>query len=136
MIPTSSRTPIPCFKLLLLFSAALSLSGCGVVLIGGAAAGTVGYVSGELTATLNSPYEQVVAAADRAIAENSISEISKTLEKYQVSYVLKTVQGDKIEMHIAYTTTDLTNISIRVGIFGDEPLSRQILNEIESRLSP
>lgn len=128
--------PIPAihFKLVLLLYAAWSLAGCGVVLIGGAAAGTVGYMSGELTATLDSAYEQVVAATNRAIAENSIVEVTKTPEKYQVSYVLKTPQGDKVQLHVAYATKKLTDVSIRVGLFGDEPLSRHILNEIESRL--
>jgi len=120
---------------MLVLSAALGLSGCGVILIGGAAAGTVGYVNGELTSTLESTYEQVVAAADRAIVENSIHEVSKTTEAYQASYVLRTPQGDKIQINIAYKTRKLTEVSIRVGIFGVESLSRQILNEIESRLN-
>lgn len=123
-----------CSFILLLYSV-LSLSGCGVILIGGAAAGTVAFVSGDLTAALNSPYEQVVAAADRAIAENSITEVTKTPEKYKVAYVLRTLQGDKVQLEVAYATKDLTNVSIRVGLIGDEPLSRHILNEIESRLN-
>lgn len=128
---------IPAFhcRLFLLLYTALSLSGCGIVLIGGAAAGTAGYVSGELTATLSSPYNQVVAATNRAIAENSITEVSSTPEEYQVSYVLKTLQGDKVQLIVVYGTKELTNVSIRVGLFGDKPLSKQILNEIESRLN-
>lgn len=121
-------------RVLLLYTA-LCLSGCGVILIGGAAAGTVGYVNGELTSILESTYEQVVAATDRAIVENSIHEVTKTTEKYQASYILKTPQGDKIQINIAYKTRKLTEVSIRVGIFGVESLSREILNEIESRLN-
>lgn len=119
----------------LFFISVLFLSGCGVILIGGAAAGTVGYVSGELTATLESPYEQVVEAANRAIAENSITEVTKTPENHKVAYVLRTLQGDKVQLEVAYATKDLTNVSIRVGLIGDEPLSRHILDEIESRLN-
>lgn len=122
-----------CILFVLLYTA-LSLSGCGIVLIGGAAAGTVGYVSGDLSAALDSPYDKVVAAANRAIAENSITEVSSTPEDYKTAYVLKTLQGDKVQLEVVYGTKDLTNVSIRVGLFGDEPLSKQILNEIESRL--
>ena len=123
------------FKLLLMIPLALTLSGCGIVILGGAAAGTVGYVSGDLEATLENPYDQVVAAINRAIAENSITEISKTEEKQQISYVLKTLQGDKVQLNAAYATKELSNVSIRVGTFGDENLSREILNEIKSRLN-
>lgn len=130
-----SRLPLSPVIFLLYIYAVLSLSGCGVLLIGGAAAGTVGYVSGELTAAMENNYDQVVAATDLAIAENSITELSRTSGKYQVSYVLKTLQGDKVQLNVAYATRDLTNVSIRIGMFGDEPLSRQILNEIESRLN-
>lgn len=128
---------IPAFHYILFLPlyTVLSLSGCGIVLIGGAAAGTAGYVSGELKAALSSPYDRVVAATDRAIAENSITEVSTTPEEYQVSYVLKTLQGDKVQLIVVYGTKELTNVSIRVGLFGDKPLSKQILHEIESRLN-
>ena len=122
-------------RFLLLVCTALSLAGCGVVLIGGAAAGTVGYVSGDLNATLEDTFDRVVAATDLAIAENSITEVTRTPEQYQVLYVLKTLQDDKVQLTVARVTNDMTSVSIRIGLFGDEPLSRQILNEIESRLS-
>lgn len=130
-----SHLPSSYFKLLLLIPLALTLSGCGVVIIGGAAAGTVGYMSGDLKTTLEKPYDQVVAATNHAITENSISVISKTEEKSKVSYVFKTLQGDKVQLNLEYATKELTHVSIRVGLIGDEPLSRQILNEIESRLN-
>ena len=129
--PRIESLPLQPFLVLL---AVLSLSGCGVILLSGAAAGTVGYVSGELTATLDSTYEQVVVATDRAITENSIQEIARTEERSQISYVLKTAQGDKVQITIADAAGERASISIRVGVFGDEPLSRQILHEIESRL--
>lgn len=134
--PTYSHTDIRslvCRSLILLYTL-LSLTGCGVLLIGGAAAGTVGYVSGDLNATLESTFDQVVAAADMTIAENSITQVSRTPEPHQVQYVLKTLQGDKVQVTVTRATKGTTAISIRVGLFGDEPLSRQILNEIESRL--
>jgi len=122
------------WKLAVLLTLALPLSSCGVILIGGAAAGTVGYVSGELSATLNSRYELVVEATDRAISENDIVTISRARDNHLVSYELRTLNEDKVQLEVTYATRDLTNVAIRVGIFGDEPLSRQILNEIETRL--
>ena len=110
------------------------LSGCGVLILGGAAAGTVGYVSGDLEATLEGKFEKVVEATENAIIENSITEISKDETPHSVVYELRTLQDDKIALTITRASRDLTTVIIRVGVFGDEPLSRSILTEIENRL--
>lgn len=110
------------------------LSGCGVILLGGAAAGTVGYVSGDLKASLKGDYSQVVEAADQAIAENSIRTITRDAIGSTVTYELRTPQDDKIALTIIRASKDLTEVTIRVGVFGDEPLSHQILKEIETRI--
>lgn len=110
------------------------LSGCGALILGGAAAGTVGYVSGDLEAAVEAPFRQVVKAADQAIEDHTITVLSKDVTSYAVAYVLKTPQNDKVDMRIIYATRNLTNVTIRVGVFGDEPLSRRILKEIEARL--
>jgi len=120
-----------CFVLLLLVN---HLSGCGVLILGGAAAGTVGYVSGDLEASVEGTFRQVVNATDQAIEDNSITLLSKEVTSHSITYVLKTPQEDKIDLSITYAARNLTNVMIRVGVFGDEPLSRRILNEIESRL--
>ena len=122
-------------RYLLLPCLLLQLSGCGVLILGGAAAGTVGYVSGDLKATLDGSFQDVVEAADRAISENTISQIAKNEEPHSVAYELRTLQDDKIQLTITRAATKLTNVTIRVGVFGDEPLSRHILGEIENRLN-
>jgi hypothetical protein len=110
------------------------LSGCGVLILGGAAAGTVGYVSGDLKATLEGKFENVVDATDEAISDNSITQVAKDETQHSVVYELRTLQDDKIALTITRASRDLTNVIIRVGVFGDEPLSRHILTEIENRL--
>lgn len=110
------------------------LSGCGVLILGGAAAGTVGYVSGDLKATLNGGFQDVVKATDRAISDNSITQVAREESQYEVVYELRTLQDDKIQLTVSRATRDLTNVTIRVGVFGDEPLSHHVLNEIETRL--
>ncbi len=127
-------TTIRPFRFILLLMILLPLPGCGVLILGGAAAGTVGYVSGDLEAAINGDFHQVVRATDSAIADNSILVTSKTASSHDVTYLLRTPQNDKVELTITYATRALTNITIRVGVFGDEPLSRQILREIETRL--
>jgi hypothetical protein len=119
---------------LVLLGLLLQLSGCGVLILGGAAVGTVGYVSGDLEASVEGHFHQVVKAADQTIEEDSISVLSKDVSSYSVTYILKTPQNDKVDLKIIYATKNITNVTIRVGVFGDEPLSRRILKEIESRL--
>ena len=122
------------FYFVLLLVLLLPLPGCGALILGGAAAGTVGYVSGDLEAMVTGGFHEVVRAADRAIDDNSIAVSSKTASSHAVTYLLRTPQDDKVELTITYATRALTNVTIRVGVFGDEPLSRQILREIETRL--
>lgn len=110
------------------------LSGCGIILLGGAAAGTAGYVSGDLKATLDGGFSEVVEAADRAIEENSIRTVSKESSNHAVVYELRTPQDDKVMLTVTQATRAVTSVTIRVGVFGDEPLSHQILNEIKIRL--
>lgn len=120
----------------LLFSIFLlpQLSGCGVVVVGGAAAGTVAYVSGDLSATLEANLAQAVKATDIAIKENKIIQVSRSVDDLGAAYVLRTQQDDKIEIGLAETSVNATIITIRVGILGDEPLSNNILDEIQARL--
>lgn len=123
-----------CLRLLLLPLILFHLCGCGVLILGGAAAGTVGYVSGDLNATLDGGFQSVIDAADSAIRENSITQISKDANPHSVVYELRTLQDDKILLTINRATNDLTNVTIRVGVFGDEPLSHHVLKEIETRV--
>ncbi|MFC1831588.1 DUF3568 family protein [Thermodesulfobacteriota bacterium] len=121
-------------RLLLISFVVFQLAGCGVLILGGAAAGTVGYVSGDLNATIEGGFEKVVEASDAAIRENSIREITRDASQHQVAYELRTPQDDKILLTISRASKDLTNVTIRVGVFGDEPLSHRILEEIKTRV--
>ena len=117
-----------------MFSALFHLSGCGALILGGAAVGTAGYVSGDLNATLEGGFQNVVEAADTTIRENSIRETSRDANQHSVAYELRTPQDDKVLIMIIRASRDLTNVTIRVGVFGDEPLSQHILDEIKTRV--
>ena len=120
--------------LFLLFASPLLLPGCGVLILGGAAAGTVGYVSGDLKATVGNRFADVVRATEQVVADNSITQLAKDTTSYSTSYSLKTSQGAQVQLDLIYATRDITTITIRWGVFGDETLSTQFLNEIKNRL--
>ncbi len=120
--------------LFFLLALPILLPGCGILILGGAAAGTVGYVSGDLNATVGNRFADVVRATEQVVTDNTITQLAKDKTSYSTSYSLKTSQGDKVKLDITYATRDITNITIRWGVFGDETLSTQFLNEIKTRL--
>ena len=110
------------------------LCGCGLAVVGGAAAGTVAYIRGDLTATLDGSLSRSVKAVDAAIQETGVNQISRNVDKLGAKYVLRTAQDDKVEITLEKATSNATNIVIRVGVFGDEALSNQILSEIQQKM--
>lgn len=113
-------------------AAALALTpGCFLVAAGAAAgAGTVAYVRGELDATLDRNYEATVRA-NLAIQQ---LEFAKTSEaKDAISDVIKgrTGQDKRVEIDVTRLGDNLTRVQIRIGFFGDEMISRTILDKVK-----
>jgi len=110
------------------------LPGCIVVAAGAAGAGAVAYVRGDLSATLDHEYNQVVKAASRAIQELEFTKVSENKDALQAVLVAKTALDKKVEIKIANPGNKLTTIKIRVGFFGDEQLSQAVLARIKAGL--
>jgi hypothetical protein len=124
--------------LVLLAACPFILTGClAAAAVGGAAAagaGTVAYIKGELKsteeATLNKTWEATVSAIDglQFLVVNKIKDnVSGQLEA-------KTADNKTVKIQLKRVTDNLTDISIRIGTFGDESLSRYILSKIEAKL--
>ncbi len=124
--------------LVLLAACPFILTGClAAAAVGGAAAagaGTVAYIKGELKATeeatLNKTWQATVAAIDglQFLVVNKIKDnVSAELEA-------KTADNKTVKIQLKRVTDNLTDISIRIGTFGDESLSRYILSKIEAKL--
>ena len=109
------------------------LSGC-IVAAAGAGAGAVAYVRGELEANLNIDYSRVVDSARTSIKELEFAKVSENKDALKAVLVARTAMDKKVEITIAYSGKKLTNIKIRVGLFGDEQLSMSILDKIKAGL--
>ncbi|MCS7091356.1 MAG: DUF3568 family protein [Verrucomicrobiota bacterium] len=113
------------------------LTGCALLLVGGAAAagaGTVAYVRGELQATLDSPYEKVWSVTRRALADLNMV-ITEQEKDGLTGHITARAAGDrKVTLRLRKITGTATEVRIRVGTWGDETVSRQILEQIERRL--
>lgn len=117
-----------------LFLAIISLSGCVAVLAGGAAAGTVAYVRGDLQAVLDANLDRTGTAVQRAARDLDLIAVSDAKDQTSAKYIFRTATDRKIEVNLKHSSKRTTNISIRVGIFGDETLSRQFYDRIRARL--
>ena len=115
----------------LLLSASLSI-GCPAVLVGGAAGGgAVAYIRGELKATEEVSLNRAWKAAQMAMSDLEFTITDKEKDAFD-GRIHASGAGDKaIDVALKKISPARTEIRIRVGLFGDESLSRQILEGIK-----
>ncbi len=109
------------------------LSGC-ILAAAGAGAGAVAYVRGELEANVDKDYNSVLNATREAIKDLEFAKVSENKDALKAVLVARTALDKKIEITVSNPGKSLTNIKIRVGVFGDEQLSLTILEKIKARL--
>ena len=110
------------------------LSGCLLAAAGAAGAATVAYVGGEIKTTLQAAPPQVVAATDTAFKQMSIVAVSSDSTAVDGLVEGRTATDKKITVTVKSEGDKASRVGIRVGTFGDEALSRQILDKIKSNL--
>jgi len=109
------------------------MSGCALVLAGGAGAGTAVYIKGELQTNLEAPLQRSVAATNSAVDTLGFMKISEEVDKLAGEIIARTAQDKKIKIKLNKVTENTTKISIRVGMFGDKTLSYSLLEEIKKK---
>jgi hypothetical protein len=118
----------------ILIASATGLSGCFLVLAAGGAAGTVAWVKGELKASVTQDVPVVYAASMKAMDDLKIPVSSSGQDALSATVAARDAQDKKIDITIKRDGT-VTNISIRVGFWGDQAKSQTILDKIKSHLS-
>jgi uncharacterized protein DUF3568 len=111
--------------------------GCVVAAVGvaaGAGAGSVAYVRGELDAHLGSPFEAVAAAEDKAVAQLQFLKINEAKDAFSEKIVARDAEDKKVEITATKESDNLTKVTIRIGMFGDEEKSHGILDKINANL--
>ncbi len=110
-------------------------SGCVAVAAAGAAGGTVAYLRGDLETAFHAPIEKVQQATAQALQSDlKLHMISTNQDALSGKYVARTAKDERIVITLSSRSPELTEMTIRVGIFGNEDLSRRVLNAIEERL--
>lgn len=110
--------------------------GCAALVLGGAAAaagvGTYAYLNGELRGTEAVPLDKAWDASQAAMQDMQFPIVTKSKDALQAQLTARTSTDKKIEITLKRISDATTDIRIRVGTFGDETVSRMILDKIKS----
>lgn len=120
----------------LLVTALLSgMAGCGAVLVGGGAAaiGTYAYVNGQAQGTYSTDVATAYTAAQTACKELGIP-ITRESKSATSAEIQGKLSGDRVTISLKLVGDSITEISVRVGLWGNEDASRRIHNLISQRL--
>ncbi len=113
--------------------AILATPGC-VVAAAGAGAGGAAYALGKLVVLVDSPVKEAAAAAEGALKDLDIAVTESRATALDAEIRGKTAQNDSVAVYVERKTEKSSEITIRIGVFGDEAKSRAIMDKIKSRL--
>lgn len=119
-------------SLLLLATAALAFGACAHVRE--ATDNAVAWVRDALQTTVDAPLDRTVKATSKALKNLQFAEIVTKADAISGVVTAKTARDEKVEVTITSVTPVQTRLDIRVGAFGDKPVSQRILGEINKEL--
>jgi len=118
-----------CFMSLLLCS-----SGCVLLLGATAGAGSYAFVKGKLEQNFAYPIKKVHQASLKALKDLDIMITDDDIGFHEAKILAEYDDGKSLRLDIEALTEMNAKVRIRVGVFGDEMRSREVLNAIEKQL--
>lgn len=119
-------------KLFILSIFLLLSSGCTVVYVGGAAVvGGTYYISGEIRSSYPVSIYHLYEVSLYTFQKEGIETTSVKNTRISADIEGVLLDGEKIKIHIFYNEKDEAAIGIRIGGFGDEKRSRDMLKRME-----
>lgn len=112
-------------------------NGCAVLPAGGAVAagtGTVIYVKGELQATVDGTMDRAWTASQAALKELQMPVTTEEKDARNGKLTARGAGDKKVTLRVKKVTGTSTEIGVRVGLWGDEAMSREILDKIKKYL--
>jgi hypothetical protein len=125
--------------ILFLFTAAGG-TGCGLFIAAGAGVavgvGASEYIGGELKQAYAAPMEKTWSAVLEAGDELKMKATEKSIDNLDKNRVVKgrTHDGKDFEIALESLGKDVTMVKVRIGIFGDEKISRTIHEAVAKNL--
>ena len=102
--------------------------------LGIAQAGTSSFIQGTLQSAIDRPMEQVFEASKSALAKLGYESTREDIREFYAELQSNQSDGSTIVIKLKKSSPKVTGVSIRVGIWGDNAVSRLIFLEIEKEL--
>ena len=112
----------------------LTSMGCTAAWIAGGAAagiGTYKYIKGELESTEKVSLDKAYQATQNAIEDLEFTITSKQKDAFDGEVIARRATGKKVTVKLKRQSGSVTQIKIRVGTFGDETISKDILDTMK-----
>jgi hypothetical protein len=106
-----------------------NLTGCQTESPG--ATNTLGFYSTMIDGTP----DKVTAASQKAADDLKLTDIVGTGTKVDGKVTANTAQGDAVTIDIAQAGDNVSKVTIRVGVTGDDAVSKQLVDRIKSHLT-
>ena len=120
--------------LLCLFLFPPLLSGCAAIIAGGAAAGGAIWYKGELKESVAGPVSRVHAAGIQAVKNLKFTVVKQNNDEVQGEIEGQMANGTDVKINMKSEGNNVTEVRIRVGIMGDEKVSRRLIEEMKKIL--
>ena len=121
--------------LLLMVLALFFNTGCAALVIGGAAgAGSYAYISGEMKSNESISLNRAWNATQKAVKKSGFTVTSKEKDDFYAKLVARGAGDKKLTIKLKRQSDNITEIKIRVGMLGDESMSRLIYDEIKKQI--
>lgn len=104
-----------------------------LILAGGAAAGAVSYINGDLKVTDKVSMNRAWSASQRALQDMEYRIVKSEKDATNAVLEAEAVKNKRVAVNLKSIDRNQTEISIRVDVFGDEEMSNRILQEIRAR---
>lgn len=112
----------------------LTSIGCTAALVAGGAAagiGTYKYIKGELQSTEKVSLDKAYQATEKAVEDLELTITSKQKDAFDGEVIARRATGKKVTIKLKRQSDSVTQIKIRVGTFGDEYISKDILDTMK-----
>ena len=113
------------------------VSGCAVAVLAtcaGLGAGTYAWLKGELRRTYPATYDAVWNASSDALQSLEMPVVSQQRDALKGTIMAKRADGSDVRVDVKYLTENTTQVSIRIGLFGDRADSARVHETIQARL--
>lgn len=103
--------------------------------LGVAQAGTSSFIQGTLQAAFDKPMDQVLEASHRSLTRLGYEITREDSDAHYAQLQSNQSDGSSIVLKLRKSSETVTGLSIRVGLLGDNAVSKLILIEIEKELA-